>query len=178
MPTFLIFMTLHFAMFIAEVSLWRSEMHKVMQQMMPKGEAGVIFNMINEVRKKNSLNELKIDDTLSHLAWAYADDMVRRGYFGHINPEGENIGMRLERARMAYSLAGEILAENRSAEGAIEAWFSSPSHYTAIMQDGYEKMGIGIVEVGGGYSMYVVIFFRPLKWPYFTKTVIFSEEQR
>jgi len=174
-PTFLIFLSLHFVMFVAETTLWRTEMHKAKMEMVPKGEIGIIFNNINEVREKDRLSELKFDDTLSTLAWAYADDMVKRGYFGHINPEGEDVGARLERARMAYSLAGEILAENKSAEGAVEAWLASPSHYKAIMQDGYEKMGIGIVEVSGGYNMYVVIFFRPLKWPYFTKTVIFGE---
>jgi len=176
MPTFLIFLALHVAMFIGEVSLWRTEMNKMKIEVVPKGDVGIIFAKINEVRKEKGLNELKYDETLSGLSWAYGDDMVKRGYFGHINPEGEDIGARLERARMAYSIAGEILAENKSAEGAIKAWIASPSHYETIMHDGYEKMGIGIVEADNGYNMYVVIFFRQLKWPYFTKTIIFGEQ--
>ncbi|RLC44943.1 MAG: hypothetical protein DRH44_00545 [Candidatus Coatesbacteria bacterium] len=173
MPTFMIFLVIHIFMFSAEVTMWRAGIPEKVEEI-PKGDIGVIYSMINQERMKEGLSLLKLDDTLSHLAWAYADDMVRRDYFGHINPEGENVGDRLDRARMAYSLAGEILAENRSAEGAVEAWLKSPGHYEAIMQEGYEKMGIGVVESDDDYKIYVVVFYRPLKFPNFNKTVIFG----
>ena len=49
-----------------------------------------MLDLINEKRAEFNVQPVYLDDTLNRLAQNYAEDMVRRNYTGHVNPEGED----------------------------------------------------------------------------------------
>ncbi|QXD16866.1 hypothetical protein GQ464_007985 [Rhodocaloribacter litoris] len=57
-----------------------------------------IHERVNEVRARHGLARLDWSASLLPVARAHSEDMARRGYFAHVNPEGEDAGDRARRA--------------------------------------------------------------------------------
>src|SRR6476646_6411387 len=47
-----------------------------------------VSELINAERMKKKLKPLKIDAKLSEIARRHSEDMARRGFFDHVNPDG------------------------------------------------------------------------------------------
>src|SRR4051812_35041601 len=58
-------------------------------------EAGAVVCEVNLVRDTRGLDALRRDRRLERAGEAHARDMVRRGYFSHVTPEGETVSDRL-----------------------------------------------------------------------------------
>ena len=58
----------------------------------------LIHQSINLNRRVYDREPLILDDQLGNLARAHSEDMVKRGYFKHVNPEGLTPMKRLEKA--------------------------------------------------------------------------------
>lgn len=116
---------------------------------------------------------LKCNSTLSALARSRAEDMARRGYFSHVNPDG--VGPNYLAIQSGYTLPasyGQGLTDNNiesigagagNAEAMWNAWMESPSHSTHILgaADFYRaqtEYGIGFIKMdGSAYTNYWVI---------------------
>ncbi len=125
-----------------------------------------IVQTINPAREAFNLSPFAMDSLLTEAAQAKADDMVSRGYFSHIGPDGEQPWVWLDAVGYEYTAAGENLAMNFSNSLAVvEAWFQSPPH-AAILKNGYfQDIGIGIASgmVDGKEATVVVAFLgRPV----------------
>src|SRR5689334_3988307 len=46
-----------------------------------------IAGLVNSQRQSNSLKPLAIDDRLSKVARDHSEDMIKRGFFDHVNPD-------------------------------------------------------------------------------------------
>ena len=57
----------------------------------PKELEQRVFQFTNEARRKNGLPPLEPDQTLMTLARGKSDDMIKRHYFSHPDPEGKTI---------------------------------------------------------------------------------------
>src|SRR5262245_35917880 len=68
-----------------------------------------IHELINAQRKANNRQPMEVDEVLSKLARAHSEDMVARGYFKHVNPEGQT---PMKRAAAAGYNACQLLGEN------------------------------------------------------------------
>ena len=104
------------------------------------------FNLINEYRKQNGLEALKIDSKLQEVAKIKAEDIVNHEYFSHTSP---NLGTPFEMLKqngITYQIAGENLAGNSSPEKAVEAWIHSPSHKENIVEEKFQYTGICVIE--------------------------------
>ncbi len=55
----------------------------------PRGLETRVFEMVNNERVKEKLKPLKIDRALSEIARRHSEDMARRRFFDHINPDGQ-----------------------------------------------------------------------------------------
>jgi hypothetical protein len=97
---------------------------------------------------------LSIDTRLAKAARAHSADMVARGYFSHVTPEG--LGPSERAAAAGYSSGA---AENIAAAGGsttpfalFELWRTSPEHNTNMLNGTYTAGGFGIVRQrpGGG----------------------------
>jgi uncharacterized protein YkwD len=78
-------------------------------------------------------------------ARVHSADMAQRGFFDHVNPDGEDPFDRMERTGFRFSLAGEnIAAGQRSPEEVMAGWMASPGHCANIMEPGFTHFGVGL----------------------------------
>lgn len=79
-----------------------------------------LFRMVNKERIANGLMPLRWDQRLAEVGRLHADDMLKRCYFSHINPENQGSTDRLSSTGILYphSLLGENLALANTVESA------------------------------------------------------------
>ena len=84
---------------------------------------------INRHRRSIGCGELRWDDRLAAVALRHSQDMARRGFFGHTNPDGRDPFDRMRRAGIRFIAAGENLASGqRTGEETFEGWMESRGH--------------------------------------------------
>ena len=139
-----------------------------------------IHQSVNLQRRANDRKALEWDDTLVKLARAHSEDMAKRGYFKHVNPEGETPMKRLQEA--GYNkcrLVGENIYQDNLYSHAVtekkrttydwnsmetitattlKAWMDSDSHRENILQNDYTREGIG-VAIASDDKVYITQVF-------------------
>jgi len=119
----------------------------------------MIFHLTNEVRRRQGLLPLEDDPALDLTAWTHSDDMLRRGFFSHINPDGLSPRDRLARGLGAALLGcGENIWSGsglnygdswRLARMVVDQWLSSPEHRENLLGPAYTHLGVGVCALGG-----------------------------
>lgn len=104
------------------------------------------LNKINELRKQNSLPELKIDDNTQNVARLKAQDLVESNYFSHTSPKYGTPFEMLATNGVNYKTASENIAGNSTLEGGIDSWINSESHKSNILSDKFTHTGVAIVD--------------------------------
>jgi uncharacterized protein YkwD len=140
----------------------------------PRSLEARVHELINAERIRLKLKPLKIDEKLSSIARRHSEDMGRRSFFDHVNPDGKN---PTDRGRAAgYTCrkdfgeyVSEGLAENifqnnlynrvtilgtemtfdwntpeKIALSSVDGWMLSPGHRRNILNRTYQKTGIGV----------------------------------
>ncbi len=115
--------------------------------------------MVNAEREKQGLRALQPDTEATEVARAHSADMFARGYFSHVTPQGEDPFQRMRRGGLRFRAAGENLALARNLPMAHRGLMESPGHRANILQPGFGRVGIGIVD-GGRYGVMVTQTFR------------------
>jgi uncharacterized protein YkwD len=118
-----------------------------------------MLDMINKERIKAGVKPLKMDPALVPLARTQSNDMFRRGYFSHVNPEGKDPFQRMKDSSIQFTAAGENLALAQTVEIAHRNLMNSPGHRANILNPAYGRVGIGIMD-GGFYGLMVSQEFR------------------
>jgi uncharacterized protein YkwD len=146
-----------------------------------------VHDRINKERVNRKLNALGLDVQLSRIARAHSEDMARRHFFSHVNPDGDDPTARGRHAGYkCHSEFGRVirdgLAENlfqgrtykrvRINGGhklydwntpddlvgeAIRGWMTSPGHRRNILEKGYDRSGIGVSVFGN--AVYITQLF-------------------
>ena len=105
------------------------------------------------------MSRYRLDRTLAAIARAHALDMVTRGYWGHITPEGKTYRDRLAEQSLEPYWAGENYYYGYYPAGEIVetalAWFmDDPPHRDNILHQHCTRIGIGIVKgPPGAYTL-------------------------
>lgn len=119
------------------------------------GAAASVVREINRERVARELGRLDADPRLALAAQRHTRDMVRRGFFSHMTPDGRGMTARVRatgylRTGATWAL-GETLAWGSgpcSTPGAVvAAWMASPSHRRVMLGRRYLEVGVG-VELG------------------------------
>jgi uncharacterized protein YkwD len=101
---------------------------------------------------------LKWNEKLAAVARAYSEDMLRRGFYAHVNPEGLTPAMRVAAAGIPWQAEGENIAIYTSVAGAEQAFMDEPrfehNHRSNILSAKFTDVGVGIVRAPNG--MYYV----------------------
>ena len=122
-----------------------------------------ILTLTNAERQKEGLNPLKWDNTLSLLALMHCEDMIRRNFFDHVNPDGEDPFDRMAKFSIGYWAAGENIAVGQqSPKEAITDWMNSAGHRENILNPKFKSLGVAVLH-GGAYGTYLVQEFALLK---------------
>ncbi|MCB1171399.1 MAG: CAP domain-containing protein [Leptospiraceae bacterium] len=107
-------------------------------------EEARFVQLVNEHRKKVGCDPLKLNPVLMQVARNHTNDMARRDFFSHTNPEGESPFDRMKKAGLRYSLAAENIAfGQRDAREVLQSWLSSPGHRRNIENCRLKEHGIG-----------------------------------
>jgi uncharacterized protein YkwD len=104
--------------------------------------------LVNQERTRQGLAPLRADPELADVARAHSSDMLARGYFSHVSPQGQDAFGRMRDARVAYLAAGENLAHAPTLAQAHEGLMKSPGHRANILRPAFSRVGIGIVDAG------------------------------
>ena len=117
-----------------------------------------IFNLINNQRKQNGLNELTINSEVQNVARIKAKEMVDKNYFSHTSPTYGSPFDMLKSFKISYTTAGENIAGNSSNSGAVTAWMNSSGHRANILNSSFNQTGIGVVSSPKYGKIFVQMF--------------------
>lgn len=117
-----------------------------------------MFSLVNAERRKQGTAGLVLNPEIVIVARAHAKDMWERKYFGHISPEGKDVGDRLDAAGVRYFLAGENLALAPTVTTAMNGLLNSEGHRANILEPKFKKVGIGVIDNGVYGKMFVQVF--------------------
>ena len=118
-----------------------------------------LFEMVNTARTENGLPALSWSNALAGIARNHGADMIQRGYYDHVDPEGRGPDYRADAAGISYYLISEnIAAGNVSPEVIFDGWMASPDHRYNILDPEVDQVGIGVV-LGGEMGIYWVQCF-------------------
>jgi uncharacterized protein YkwD len=123
---------------------------------------------INEERQKRGLPPYRVDQQLTMAARAHAQDMVARGYFDHVTPEGKTLRDRLRERGLEPYWAGEnwlraVRPTDEVVQYAIEWFMADPPHRDNILHTHYDRVGVGVAEGPSGWTTFVLDFAGGVK---------------
>ena len=125
----------------------------------PERLGALALELVNASRAEVGLTALNPSRVLDEAAQAHADDMLARGFFDHVTPEG---GTAFERFVAAggdrWAVSGENIAScsgctapagDERVTGFHEGWMQSPGHRENILSAGFARFGFGMASQGG-----------------------------
>jgi uncharacterized protein YkwD len=124
----------------------------------------VLHARINAVRREHGLGALERDADLDRIAREHSNRMADEGFFAHEDPQGHGPFERLRAAGIPVRAAAENIGLNEGTPdpvlAAIEGWMRSPGHRENILDERYNRTGIGIWRAGNTY-FFTQLFLRP-----------------
>jgi uncharacterized protein YkwD len=116
----------------------------------PASTATAVLSLVNEERAKVGCDALRADASLNALAQDFSDDMAKRGFFSHTDPDGNTPWDRAAEAGVK-NLGGENIARGQAtAEAVMESWMNSEGHRANILNCDYTRLGVGVRNGSGG----------------------------
>ncbi len=110
--------------------------------------------MVNDYRQGRHLIPLERDAALDAVARAHSQDMARRSYLAHVNPEGQDPVDRIEAAGIdGFTLAAEnagLTDRDDPGREILEGWIASPIHRNNLHAPPFNRTGVGIARAGDG----------------------------
>lgn len=101
---------------------------------------------INGARGRRGLQAVSLSPALAGAAGDHARDMVARGFFDHLTPDGGNVADRARRHSYDYRKLGENLAVGQATpEAVIRAWTDSPGHASVLFDPQLREVGVGYI---------------------------------
>lgn len=89
---------------------------------------------------------LEMDELLRDVARAHSQDMAKRDFFDHVNPNGKDPFERMDAAGFSGDepWAENIAAGSPTASSVVDGWMNSPGHCVNIMDASFGVIGIGL----------------------------------
>jgi uncharacterized protein YkwD len=110
------------------------------------GDVEAVLGLMNGARVHHGLPPLRLNAKLSQAATDRSRDMLDKGYFDHISPDGSKPFVWIDRRGYRYRTAGENLALGYpTVEHLISAWLESPAHRANLLGN-FEEVGLAIVS--------------------------------
>jgi stress response protein SCP2 len=120
----------------------------------PDGPLADVVSATNAERARHGLGLLAADPRLAAAAQGHSEDMVRRAFFAHENPDGAQVWDRAVAAGYPYrKVAENIAAGQPTAADVVRGWMDSPGHRANILDGELTQIGVGRAA-GGTYGVY------------------------
>ena len=114
-----------------------------------------LLGLINATRATVALAPLKLDDKLNEIAQYHSDDMGKRDYFAHVDPDGMGPGERAIKFGLAGSI-GENIASHMSVAGAHSGLYWSAGHRANMLGQEWARVGLGFAKAAGNSNNILV----------------------
>jgi len=112
----------------------------------PTAQERKMLKLVNAARGERKLSPLAVDLQLTKIARLKAEDMIANGYFAHHSPTYGSPFEMMKSFGVTYTSAGENIAENRTVAGAHSALMLSNGHRANILNERFNRIGIGIID--------------------------------
>ena len=125
----------------------------------PSGEIAEFIALANEARADAGCTEpLILESDVAAVAQSHSEDMQRRDFFDHENPDGRTPMQRV----LAYGIPVRAVAENialgqPTGRVVLESWLDSPGHRQNLLNCDYTHHGVGLA---GAYWTHVLVRLR------------------
>lgn len=104
-----------------------------------------ILSIINSYRAEGGVEPLELDEKLTEIACARAEEIAWSGRHSHTRPNGKYFHSLIKEAGVETGFVGENIGWGYTAALAVcEAWKASETHYENLMNPDFKKTGIGI----------------------------------
>jgi uncharacterized protein YkwD len=111
---------------------------------------GLTFCLLNQERTSRGLHALRYEGRLELASQRHSDDLVRRDFYSHDNPDGVDPQGRI--LATGYPARNAIVGENillgqrahSSPAEAVAAWMRSPGHRENILREAFTEVGVGV----------------------------------
>jgi uncharacterized protein YkwD len=111
---------------------------------------GLAFCLLNAERTRRGVHPLRYEARLELASQRHSDDLVRRDFYGHENPDGMDPQGRI--LATGYPAGNAIVGENillgeranSSPAEAVDAWMHSPGHRENILRKAFTEVGVGV----------------------------------
>jgi uncharacterized protein YkwD len=120
----------------------------------------LIRQCANHERLDAGLAPLAPAPALNVAARAFAQDMARRRFFDHTDPDGDGPQERVDLVEPGWLIGENIAAGYGSVRSACRGWMNSPGHRENILDPAYTVIGVGYARGSGG-PYYVQDFGLP-----------------
>lgn len=117
-----------------------------------------MFELVNKERITRGIQNLTWDLKLVTIARNYGKLMWNDHYFGHYDPQGHDVGDRLQASGISYQIAGENLALAPTVEIAHTGLMNSPGHRANILEVRFNRIGVGVIDNGFYGKIFVQVF--------------------
>jgi len=112
-----------------------------------------VIRLVNEIRVKNGLKELKYNWELSRVARYKSQDMKDNKYFSHTSPVYGSPFEMIKNFGITYRSAGENIARGQTTpESVVNAWMNSSVHRATILTSSFTQIGVGYVADGNYWT--------------------------
>ncbi len=138
-----------------------------------------VIRLTNEKRAQNGVGALSENKTLDDAALAKGLDMLNKGYWSHVAPDGTQPWAFFTNFGYSYRFAGENLARDFSnPSSAVDAWMNSPSHRENLLNSKYKDIGVAVIEGNlAGVDTTIIVQFFGTKYGDVIPTVPVAEAQ-
>ncbi len=117
----------------------------------PQVVAREIFDLTNKERTKRGLAPLAWDRDLVEIARWRVQDMVKRNYYSHYDPETGRLLVRERCNGCGENLAGRYIP---TGQAFVNAWMNSSGHRANILNPRYTAIGVGVARRG---TLYIAV---------------------
>jgi len=110
-----------------------------------------VFRSVNQARAEKGLPPLQESPQLQQIARHHSEDMATRHFFGHLNPDGQDVVDRLRAQGVKdFTAAGENIFNGKKvtdpAQATVREWLNSPGHRKNLLNPRYTAGGVGISQ--------------------------------
>lgn len=114
------------------------------------------FDLVNRTRSDERVGPaLAWDEAVAAVAREHSRDMRDRGFFSHVDPEGDDFADRLRDAGIPFTGVSENLARVTDAPNpaafAHERFLENPAHRANILDPRFTHAGVGVARRGSTY---------------------------
>ncbi len=117
-----------------------------------------LLELINNERASLGLTALELDTMISSVAVAHSEDMAKRDYIDHTDPDGVGPFDRIDAAGLKYVSAAENIASGfATSEKVFQSWMNSEKHKANLINPEFTKIGIGYYAGGTNGTYWTVV---------------------